>query len=355
MADIRRLERTLAENVTWNKARINFTARFMLALIQVRTVNLSEVAAAFARRARRESHYKRAQRFLRFFELPYAQVARFVVRLVGVPAPWVLTLDRTDWYFGNTPLNVMVIGIAYRGVAFPLLWTILEKKGCSDTGERIALVAEFVRLFGHRSVRYLCANREFIGKDWFSYLRSQRIDFRIRLRHNTRVPNGRGALVQAWRLFRSQRIGEALTVERARAVWGQPLYLSGLRLSGGEYVIVCAPRYTARALAEYAERWEIETLFSCLKSRGFRLEETHITDPERLKKLVALLALAFCWAHVVGEWLARREPLKLKKHGRLAKGIFRHGFDHLRRILCNLQSVAQQVAFRRVIKLLSCT
>lgn len=355
MADIRLLERTLAENVAWNKARINFTARFMLALIQVRTVNLSEVATAFMGRAKRESHYKRAQRFLRFFELPYAQVARFVVKLLGVPAPWVITLDRTDWYFGRTPLNVMVIGIAYRGAAFPLLWTILEKKGCSDTSERVALVSEFVRLFGHTSARYLCADREFIGKDWFSWLRSQRLDFRIRLRENTQVPNGRGQLVAAWRLFRSQRIGEALRIERARAVWGQPLYLSGLRLSSGEYVIVAAPRYTAEALEEYAERWEIETLFSCLKSRGFRLEETHLTDPERLKKLVALLALSFCWAHVVGEWLARHEPLKIKKHGRLAMGIFRHGFDHLRRILCNLQSATQEVAFRRVIKLLSCT
>ncbi len=96
-------------------------------------------------------------------------------------------------------------------------------------------------------------------------------------------------------------------------------------------------------------------LFGCLKSRGFRLEETHVTDPARLKKLLALLALAFCWAVIVGEWLVAQKPLKIKKHGRLAKSIFRHGLDHLRRILCNLQSLAQQVALRRVIQLLSCT
>jgi hypothetical protein len=119
MADIRLLERTLRDNVAWNKARINFLARFIIALIEVRSVNLSEIAGVFWGRAKRESHYKRAQRFFRFFEMPYAQVARFVVRLLGVPAPWVLTLDRTDWYLGETPLNIMMIGIAYRGVAFP--------------------------------------------------------------------------------------------------------------------------------------------------------------------------------------------------------------------------------------------
>jgi hypothetical protein len=287
--------------------------------------------------------------------MPYAQVARFVVRLVGVPAPWVITLDRTDWYLGETPLNVMVIGIAYRGVAFPLIWAILEKKGCSDTTQRIALIREFGRVFGYPAISYLCADREFIGKDWFSWLRSQRIDFRIRVRENTLVENGRGEMVGAWRLFRSQRIGEALVIQRARSVWGLPLFLSGVRLASGEYVIVVAPGFAAQALSDYARRWEIETLFSCLKSRGFRLEETHVTDPERLKKLVALLALSFCWAHVIGEWLARREPLKIKKHGRLAKSIFRHGFNHLRRILCNLTGRTYQIAFRRVIQLLSCT
>jgi hypothetical protein len=355
MADMRLLERTLAENVTWNRARINFLARFIIALIEVRTVNLSEIANVFMGRAKRESHYKRAQRFLRFFELPYAQVARFVVRLLGVPAPWVITLDRTDWYLGETPLNIMVIGIAYRGVAFPLLWTILEKKGCSDTAERIALVREFGRIFGYQAIRYLSADREFIGHDWFSWLRSQDVDFRIRVRENTKVTNGRGQVVPVWRLFRSQRIGQPLVIERARPIWRLPLFVSGLRLPSGEYVIVVAPRSTETALADYARRWEIETLFSCLKSRGFRLEETHVTHPERLKKLMALLAFAFCWAHIIGEWLTHQQPLKIKKHGRKARSIFRHGFDHLRRILCNLMSRPQQVAFRQVTKLLSGT
>ncbi len=133
------------------------------------------------------------------------------------------------------------------------------------------------------------------------------------------------------------------------------MYFSGVRLASGEYVIVVSPQAAERALADYARRWEIETLFGCLKSRGFRLEETHVTDPARLKKLLALLALAFCWAVIVGEWLVEQKALKIKKHGRLAKSIFRHGLDHLRRILCNLQSLAQQVALRRVIQLLSCT
>jgi hypothetical protein len=37
-----------------------------------------------------------------------------------------------------------------------------------------------------------------------------------------------------------------------------------------------------------------------LKSRGFDLENMRIQDPDRSSRLLALLALAFAWAFVVG-------------------------------------------------------
>ena len=69
----------------------------------------------------------------------------------------------------------------------------------------------------------------------------------------------------------------------------------------------------------------------------------------------ALMALCFCWAYRTGQWLTRTEPLKIKKHGRLAKSIFRHGFDQLRRILCNQDCSVERLAFIKLCKLLSCT
>jgi|SRR5947209_6901911 len=355
MADIRLLERTLQRNVAWNRARINFVAKFLVALIQVRSVNLAEVASVFAGGALKGSHYKRIQRFLRSFELPYAGVAAFVLRLLGVPRPWALTLDRTDWYLGQTPLNILVLGVVHQGTAFPLLWVVLPKKGCSSTAERIALLDEFGRLFGFSAVAYLCADREFIGKDWFHYLRREGIACRIRVRANTQVTNGRGLRVAARRLFRHCRVGQAEVLRGARLLWGERWHVTGMRLPRGEYLIIVSERETQTALEDYARRWEVETLFGCLKTRGFCLEATHVTEPERLKKLLALVALAFCWAHVTGEWLSAQKPLPIKKHGRKAQSIFRLGLDHLRRILCNQLCEAERVALRRVIKLLSCT
>ena len=88
MTDLRSLEQTLADNLPWNKARIKFVSRFLLALYAVQTVNLARLATAFAGAATEAAHYKRLQRFLHHFELPYAELAQFVVKLLGVPGPY---------------------------------------------------------------------------------------------------------------------------------------------------------------------------------------------------------------------------------------------------------------------------
>jgi hypothetical protein len=86
----------------------------------------------------------------------------------------------------------------------------------------------------------------------------------------------------------------------------------------------------------YAYRWEIETLFSCLKGRGFNFEDTHMIDLQRVKKLMALLAIAFCWAHKTGEWYHEQKPIKIKTHSRPAVSLFRYGLDYIVDILMNL-------------------
>ncbi len=131
------------------------------------------------------------------------------------------------------------------------------------------------------------------------------------------------------------------------------LALAGLRLNDGSLLVVATNHAPATAISDYALRWGIETLFGCLKTRSFCLEATQIKDPERLKKLIALLTLAFCWAHRVGEWVAEHQPIPVKKHGRKARSLFRAGLDHLRQILLNLDT--RQAQFVHIPSFLSCT
>jgi hypothetical protein len=354
------IEQKLTQSIDWNRARIKFLARFLVAILTVKTVCLTQIASVFPaaegdRQAKLDSRYKRIKRFLAGFDLDFVAIAKLVIALIGQEPPWILALDRTNWKLGKTQLNILMLALVYKGVAFPLFWSVLEKAGNSSTQERKALLEHFLEAFGAPSVSYLCADREFVGTEWLGYLREKGISFRIRLRNNTQVANARGRRVAVKRLFWSCRVGEARVLPDARRIWGMDLHLSGMRLKKGEFLVVVSPESSAKALEEYGKRWGIETLFGGLKRRGFCLEATHVMEAERLSKLLALLAVAFCWAFVVGEWLATVAPLKLKKHGRAAVSLFRRGLDWLRQVLCPLCGNANQEDFLIAAQFLSRT
>lgn len=354
MTNIRSIEQTLSDNLPWNKARIKFVARFLLALYATRTVNLSILATAFSGHAKEESNYKRLQRFVGKFEMPYAQVAAFVVKLLGTPGPYVLALDRTNWKVGAAEINILMLSIIHRGIGFPAVWIVLPKAGNSDTTERETVLEIFIELFGASNIASLLGDREFVGKNWFRFLKRHRIQFYLRLHKDSLVRNGRGKMVQAWRLFASTRINQVRVIPEARRMWGLDLYLSGCRLPHGEHLIVVAPEFSPAPEQEYKIRWGIETLFGALKSRGFNLEDTRIQDPERISRLLALLAIAFTWAFIVGQWQAVVKELKLKKHGYPPKSIFRLGLNMLCRLVTNFERF-DLADWRKVINLLSCS
>lgn len=206
-----------------------------------------------------------------------------------------------------------MLGIAYRGVAVPVMWMLLDQAGNSNTDERIALLERFVKVFGRERIGALLADREFVGRAWFEYLHRQGIPFRIRIKHNTLIPNSRNQRLPARVLLGSLPPGAQRVLSGRRAVWGGLLHVVALGLDNGELLILVTTDQPEQALADYARRWEIETLFGGLKSRGFRFEDTHLTHPDRISKLIALLALAFVWAYRVGEIHSRRQPIPIKK------------------------------------------
>jgi hypothetical protein len=354
MKDIRSLEQTLAPHLPWHKARVKFVAALILALVTAKTVNLVELACVFAGKAKQDSKYKKLQRFFRFFEIPYADIAALVVKLLGVDGPWTLSLDRTNWQFGAVHINLLVLGIVHQGIAYPIVWLALDKAGNSSTDERILIMEIFLQLFGKEKIARLVGDREFVGKEWLCWLREHGIHFNLRVRENFQVANARGKMVPVFHLFRATRVNQALVIESPRRMWGEDWYFSGCYLGKGEYLILVSPTLDEAAVEEYADRWEIETLFAALKTRGFCLEQTHMTDPERLERLLAMLALTFCLCHKLGEWLHEQKALKLKKHGRKPKSIFRRGFDQLRGAITNFTHF-DLATWEKFLQLLSCT
>lgn len=359
MFELNTLRAKLQPHLGWHGARTLFVAAFIIALFRRKTVNLSELAVAFPGRAKPESHYKRQQRFFRAFELDYATIAKLVVDWMAISEPWVLAVDRTQWDVGNSTVNILTLGVVHEGIAFPLVWMMLDKKGNSNTDERIDLMERFYELFPTVQVRCLTTDREFVGGDWVDYLllapdQKLKTPFRLRIRDSEMLWDGHRAL-RVRTVFAHLQPGQTQVLTKRRRLWGRWVYVAATRMSNGKLLVVATDQAPETAIADYALRWSIETLFGMFKSRGFCLEETSMKEPERLKKLFALLTLALCWAVKVGQWLQEAKPLVLKAHGRLAKSVFRYGFDYLSHILLNLHQSQQQQDFQLAIRFLSCT
>lgn len=325
------LRNSLKDHLGWSKPRLTCFVSLLLALLRIQRMDLSRLAVAMESEADIASRYRRLQRFFSQVRFDYDALARLIVSLFGFDQqPFYLTLDRTNWQWGKANLNLLTLGIVYKGAAIPVYWLVLNKKGNSSQRERIALLKRFVGQFGCDCIQGILGDREFIGEDWWGWLNEQGIPFLIRMKANQhyRYQGQPGRAVS--RLFKSLAVGESTILRKPRHISGQPVYLSALRLQDGKLLILASNRKHADPLSVYRLRWEIEHLFQCLKGRGFNMEDTRITHYYRIKKMMALLVIAFCWAHKTGEWKAKAvKPLKTKNHGRPEKSLFRYGLDYL--------------------------
>ena len=84
--------------------------------------------------------------------------------LLPVKDRLVLSMDRTNWKFGDFNINILMLGITYKGIAFHLIFKLLPKRCNSNWEERKEIMDHFVRLFGSDCIDCLVSDREFIRK-----------------------------------------------------------------------------------------------------------------------------------------------------------------------------------------------
>ncbi len=331
--------------------RVDLLSRLLVALLQVCTVSYAQLALALNAKVKISSNVKRLQRFFKEFSFSHRAYVQFAWKQFASQET-VLAIDRTDWKFGSHHINVLMIGIAYQGTAIPLVWKLLGKAGNSSQRERIGLMRGlfwFLTEEQRSDIQAITADREFVGHDWLSYLIDQEVDFVIRIRKDALVHKAERT-THAHRVFTTQ---DLRVLRKPRKVFGLSLYMSGQQLSGDEYLILISTPKGKQTVGLYQQRWKIELLFGCLKSRGFCFEDTHQRIDQRINTMIFMLALALCWAVKTGEWLLERGyniPVKnLEKRQEKLFSLFRIGLDQLKVHMLNY------LDFKPLIPLLSCT
>jgi len=235
-----------------------------------------------------------------------------------------MVMDRTTWHYGQTPLNILVLGVALSGVVLPLIWTVLPHQGNTSGAARILLVARLLKVLPAKRWAVLIADREFVGKEWCVYLRWKGIKRCFRIKENTRIDD-----LLANEQFRDLQPGKVRSVFEKAWVYGTWMRVVATLSPVGDRVIVASDLSVLDTLFTYKKRWGVECTFSAMKARGLGLEDTHMTAPDRLSRLFGLLCIVLAWMIRVGEAAQEVDPPAPDNRGRKARSTARTGWTLL--------------------------
>jgi hypothetical protein len=222
-----------------------------------------------------------------------------------------------------------MIAVDWRGVGIPLLWTLLPSRGNSDAATRLELLDRLAHVFPNLRIEALIGDREFIGGAWMANLKARNIPFVLRLKHTQLIRRENFPTRPVSVLARRLQPGRKLIVREPCRLADSPdtpsLHIVILRLKDRELLVLATNTKPKAALKRYRARWRIESLFANLKSRGFDLEATHLTNPAKLETLIACLAIAVALAAKSGVAAEAHAPIPRKAHGRKAFSCFALG------------------------------
>jgi len=325
----------LAQHFPLDPRRLTVLSALILAVIQARSVVLYQLVQIVDLPGSDDTVYQRLKRFVQF-TLPDLLVARFVLAHLQDEQQLLLVLDRTNWKWGSADINILLLSVRWQTFSFPLVWTLLPHSGNSNMATRIALVKRLMPLLEGRKL-LLAADREFVGKEWFVALRRMNIPPVIRIRANSVVEG-----LPVWVRFKKLRLGEVRVWYKSVHVYGVTLRVLACKNLHGQTLFLAYQGHAGPALKRYALRWTAENMHQALKSRGFFLESTHLTQPARISTLLAVVALAFVWCCLVGEFEEQRDPSCCLRHGYPPKSLFRRGLDALCTVLNKPKSASER-------------
>ena len=118
----------------------------VVCMLQRETVNLYKLKKQVGpllgnTKSKPSAHYKR---LLRLFQQEkesdlWQLLLLFCLRLFRLKVEYLL-LDGTSWQFGQQKMHFLVLSMVYQGVAIPICWSNLTKKGTSSVKEREELL-----------------------------------------------------------------------------------------------------------------------------------------------------------------------------------------------------------------------
>jgi len=288
-----------------NLARhLHTLAALISGIVGSRSTQLPKIASHVPDGNKPESRVKRFARWVgndhileEVYFLPYADVLLSHLALQTL----VLVMDGSGVGRGCTALMIHVV---YKGRALPLAWRVRQvPKGHCPEDLHIALVELVNGLIPAGAQVVLLGDGEFDGTALQHTVHDAGWSYVCRTgNHMTASWDGEpfrldtvgscikpGTLVELKEvLFSREAYGPIMLLCCWAKGYKEPLYLVSNMASAEE------------ACRLYSKRFRIETFFSDQKSRGFHLHTSHLSDPQRLSRLLIAACLAYIWIVYLG-------------------------------------------------------
>lgn len=299
------LNKLYPNNPQGNLARhLNTLAAIISGIVGSGSTQLPKIAGKVPDGNQVESRVKRFSRFINnkkieseLYFLPFAESLLFNLSIETL----VLIIDGSVVGRGCICLMVSVV---YKGRALPIAWTVVKgNKGHLPEEVHIDLVEQVKRLVSEKAEVVFLGDGEFDGINlqkivedygwkyvfrtassinifWDTYeFKCSYLSFILDNYEFIGVPNV---------LFTNEKYGPVMIVCWWNEKHKNPLYLVTNMNSAEE------------SCKYYSKRFKIETLFSDQKSRGFNIDKSHYSDPERLSTLLIASCLAYIWIVYLG-------------------------------------------------------
>jgi len=196
----------------------------------------------------------------------------------------------------------LVASIVYAGRSLPIAWLVVKgNKGHLPQARHLELVEQVHQLVGQAVKVMVLGAGEFDGVGLLARFEQYGWRYVSRTANTTLLYDGsltlhfaglgisEGGLVAVPKAyFTKERYGPVLALAVWEKGYKQPLYLVSN---------LCEPY---QAVACYKRRFRIECFFSDSKTRGFRLDKSHLANPERVSRLLIGAVLAYWWLTYLG-------------------------------------------------------
>jgi DDE family transposase len=279
-------------------------AALISGIVGSKSTQLPHIAAKVPNGTKPESRVKRFARWLdnahileAVYFLPYADV---LLRHLALPT-LVLVMDGSGVGRGCTAL--MIHGV-YKGRALPLAWRVRQApKGHFPEELHIALVELISGLLPAGTPVVLLGDGEFDGTRLQQTLQQAGWSYACRTATST-VATWEGEPFRLDALgacLKPGRLIELKEVHCTREAYGPIMVLCCWAKGYHEPLYVVSNMATAEeACRLYEKRFRLETFFADQKSRGFHIHKSHMSDVQRLSRLLIAACLAYIWIVYLG-------------------------------------------------------